>query len=261
MQNSTTIDNRLWGKIARLLPRMKKRKGKAGRYPSWDWRQILEGVFWLVRTGAQWAALPDWFPPKSTVHYRFQLLVKDGFFERLVSSVAQELEEAGVLDLSECFIDGTFVAGKRGGEATGVGKRGKGSKIMAISDKNGLPIGVAVTSAASHEATLVHETIDGVFVDEKPKLLIGDGAYDSDPLDEELLEEGIVLIAPHRSNRVATPTQDGRSFRRYKRRWKIERLNSWLHGFRRIGTRYERSLASYTAFLHFACAHILLYAA
>jgi len=58
-----------------------------------------------------------------------------------------------------------------------------------------------------------------------PKKLIGDLAYDSDPLDEELRQNHRVeLIAPHKKNRSKTKTQDGRAFRRYRRRWKIERL-------------------------------------
>ena len=54
--------------------------------------------------------------------------------------------------------------------------------------------------------------------------MIGDKAYDSDPLEEVLLEEGIEMIAPHRKNRKKPKTQDRRKLRRYKRRWKIERL-------------------------------------
>jgi hypothetical protein len=54
--------------------------------------------------------------------------------------------------------------------------------------------------------------------------LIGERAYNSDQLDAALQEKGIELIAPHRRNRRKPKTQDGRKLRRYKRRWKIERL-------------------------------------
>jgi hypothetical protein len=57
-----------------------------------------------------------------------------------------------------------------------------------------------------------------------PQRLIGDRAYDADPLDSELAKLGVEMIAPHRRNRKRPKTQDGRSLRRYKRRWKIERL-------------------------------------
>jgi transposase len=195
---TTTIDDRLWEKIAHHLPKMKKRQGSAGRFPSWTWREILEAIFWILRTGAPWSALPECFPPKSTVPCRFLMLVRSGFFQRLSEEIAQELYDKGVLDLSECYLDGTFVSGKRGGEAIGKTKRGKGSKIMAICDKNGRPAGITVTSASPHEVTLVHATIDNMFVDENPEHLVGDGAYDSDPLDQELQEEGIEMVAPHK---------------------------------------------------------------
>ena len=69
---------------------------------------------------------------------------------------------------------------------------------------------------------------------ERPERLIADRAYDSDSLDAELAEKGIELIAPHRRNRKKAKTQDGRRLRRYKRRWKIERLFAWLGNFRAL---------------------------
>jgi hypothetical protein len=61
-------------------------------------------------------------------------------------------------------------------------------------------------------------------IEAKPQNLIGDRAYDSDPLDERLRRRSIEMIAPHRSNRSKPPTQDGRRFRRYARRWLVERF-------------------------------------
>ena len=70
--------------------------------------------------------------------------------------------------------------------------------------------------------------------------MIGDRAYDSDPLDQRIHERyGVQLIAPHKFVRVATATQDGRVLRRYRRRWKVERLFAWLHNFRRTVIRWE----------------------
>ena len=119
-------------------------------------------------------------------------------------------------------------------------KRGKGTKLMALAERSGLPLSVCTASASPHEVTLVGETLDGRFVCEKPQRLVGDRAYDSDPLDEALAERGIEMIAPHRKNRKKGKTQDGRKLRRYKRRWKIERLFAWLGNFRRLVVRYER---------------------
>jgi len=116
-------------------------------------------------------------------------------------------------------------------------KRGKGTKIMAITDASGLPIAVHVASASPHEVTLVHDTLENAFGFDLPQRLIGDRAYDSDVLDAELAFLGIEMIAPNRRNR--SKTQDGRPLRRYKRRWRVERLFAWLQNFRRLVIRWE----------------------
>ena len=83
--------------------------------------------------------------------------------------------------------------------------------------------------------------------------MIGDKAYDSEPLDRELAVRGVEMIAPHRRGRKKPPTQDGRPLRRYCRRWKVERLFAWLQNFRRILTRHE-----YHAENYLGCIKILL---
>ena len=130
---------------------------------------------------------------------------------------------------------------------------------MAICDGHGLPLAVHLASASPGEVTLVEPTLEDRFLPDFPERLIGDKAYDSDPLDEVLLTKwGIELIARHRDNRRRPPTQDGRALRRRKRRWKIERLFAWFHNSRRLVVRWERLAENYVAFLHLACARILL---
>lgn len=128
---------------------------------------------------------------------------------------------------------------------------------MAIADGAGLPIAITIASASPHETQLVEHTLNACFPPDTPARLIGDAAYDSDPLDQRLAGCGIELIAPNRRSRV-TLTQDGRPLRRYKRRWKVERLFAWLQNARRLVTRYERRPANFAGFLHLACAMILL---
>jgi transposase len=129
---------------------------------------------------------------------------------------------------------------------------------MAVADRSGLPIAISIGSASPHEVTLVETTLEARFLDEQPERLIGDKAYDSDPLDERLAENGVELIAPHRSNRKKDKTQDGRKLRRYRRRWKVERLFAWLQNFRRILVRHDRILENYLGFVHLGCMIILL---
>jgi transposase len=129
---------------------------------------------------------------------------------------------------------------------------------MAVADSSGLPPAVYAEAASPHEVTLVRETLLQSFTPGRPERLIGDKAYDSDPLDVELAAEGIELVAPHRANRKKAPTQDGRSLRRYRRRWKVERLFSWLQKFRRVATRFDFHDENYLGFVHPGCIRILL---
>jgi transposase len=140
----------------------------------------------------------------------------------------------------------------------GTTKRGKGTKLMGMADLHGLPIAVHAASAAPHEITLARETLEQGLTREQPCRLIGDRAYDSDTLDAQLAELGAEMIAPHKSNRVKAATQDGRSLRRYRRRWKIERLWSWLFNFRRVATRFDYHVENFLGFVHLGCIKILL---
>ncbi len=128
-------------------------------------------------------------------------------------------------------------------------KRGKGTKLMALADASGLPLAVCAASASPHEVTLVEATLAASFAGEEPERLIGDRAYDSDPLDAELREEGIEMIAPHRRGRKKPKTQDGRKLRRGKRRWKVERFFAHLQNFRRMVVRYEFKPANFLGFV------------
>jgi transposase len=105
---------------------------------------------------------------------------------------------------------------------------------------------------------LVTATLEARIVADVPERLIGDKAYDSDRLDEQLMQEyGTELIAPNKQNR-RVPTQDGRPLRRFVRRWKIERLFAWLFNFRRLVVRYEYHAENFQGFVHLAAAVILL---
>jgi transposase len=128
---------------------------------------------------------------------------------------------------------------------------------MAIADSHGLPIAVRVTSASPNESTLVEGTLAQRHTAAVPQRLIGDKAYDSDPLDQQLGQHhGIEMIAPNRRKRKRT--QDGRPLRRYLRRWKVERLFAWLKNFRRLTSRWERHASNFLGMVQLACALILL---
>ena len=147
---------------------------------------------------------------------------------------------------------------EKGGLGVGPTKRGKGTKITAVTVGDSLPVAVSVQAASPHESQLVEEVLGHSFLDELPARLIGDRAYDSDPLDQHLWKHyGVELIAPHRSTRVH-PTQDGRRLRRYRRRWTVERLFAWLQVFRRLVTRYEHHIENFLGMVQLGCMKIML---
>jgi transposase len=157
------------------------------------------------------------------------------------------------------FYRWNFCSGKKRGDGVGKTKKGKGTKIMGLTDSFGLPIAVGTTSARPHEITLVDDTLDACFLENVPEKIIGDRAYDSDKLDKRLAEErGVEMIAPHKNNRVKSLTQDGRTLRRYRKRWKVERLFAWLQNFRRLVVRYEYHLKNFLAMVQLGCIVILL---
>jgi transposase len=101
-----------WAVLEPLSGKMAQRAGGRGR-PWRSSREVLNGRLWILRTGAQWADLPERYPPYQTRHRRFQRWVCEGTLERLLEALARDLKERGGLDLSECFIDGTFLAAKK----------------------------------------------------------------------------------------------------------------------------------------------------
>lgn len=103
-----------WALIEPLIPEVERvprtTRGRPWRAP----REVLDGVLWILRTGAQWQDLPERYPPYQTCHRRFQRWVREEVMEAILRELARDLKERGQLDISECFIDGTFVVAKKG---------------------------------------------------------------------------------------------------------------------------------------------------
>jgi transposase len=135
--------------------------------------------------------------------------------------------------------------GENRGDGVGKTKKGKGTKWMVVVDGEGLPLACHLDSASRAEVKLLeptHNNIDVIEAEDaeappQPERLILDKGYDRDPRRERLAGRGIEMICPHRKNRVKPKTQDGRSLRRSKRRWKVERTFAWLGNFRRLVVR------------------------
>ena len=120
-----------WRVVETILPEDPIRPDKRGR-PWSDRRTVFNGVLWILRTGAPWKDLPERYGPHQTVHRRFQNWVRTGVLEQVLLAVAQDLKDRGGLDLSECFIDGTFAPAKKGGAASGKPNVGKALKSWQL---------------------------------------------------------------------------------------------------------------------------------
>jgi transposase len=140
----------------------------------------------------------------------------------------------------------------------GLTKRGKGTKLMVVSDGNGLPLGLHLDSARPHEVTLARRTLETVRVPrrrgrprQRSRELVADKAYDSRELRQWLRRKGIKPTIPPIERRRKRPKR-GRPIQvgpGYRERWKVERLFAWLGQFRRLVVRHERLLKVFRGFV------------
>lgn len=147
-------------------------------------------------------------------------------------------------------------------------KCGKGTKRVLVTEGGGLPLGVLMATASRNMVKLVEPALATVHVRragrgrprQKPEGLLADREMDADPLRERLAARGIQPIIPHRDNRVkpAWVGQDGRTLRRYRRRWVIERTFGWLGHFRRLLVRHEYLDLMHEGFFKLGCILIVL---
>jgi transposase len=130
---------------------------------------------------------------------------------------------------------------------------------MAVADRAGLPLAVCIGDGSKHDLQLADQVLDSAFDAQIPPKLIGDKGFDSNPLAQRLHQRGIELIAPKRTGKFGSRRkQDGRPLRRYRRRWKVERLFAWLKRYRRVALRWEYKAENFLGFIHLACLIILV---
>lgn len=132
--------------------------------------------------------------------------------------------------------------GKKGGAAVGIGRKGKGAKVLLLTDGNDLPLAAHVAGADEHEVNLngpmlVRSVVDAAFWPATQP--VDDKSADCYALCEHLDDRFIELVCPQRDNRTKPRTQDGRKLRRYRHRWRIERSISLKQRFERLVVRYE----------------------
>jgi len=259
------IPDALWERIKPLLPPPKSKK-KPGR-PRMDDRRAMTAIFYVLRTGCQWKALPRSLGASSTVHDRFQEWQQAGVFKGLWQAGVLEYDCAKGLDWEWQAMDGAMTKAPLGGEKTGpnpTDRAKQGVKRSLLTEGHGIPVGIAVAGANRHDMKLVEATLENLVVErpepteEKPQNMCLDKGYDYDEVREIIETWGYTAHIRARGEEA----QEKREVPGYRaRRWVVERTHSWLNRFRRLLIRWEKKVENYLAMLHFACAWICFRAA
>ena len=250
-----------WERLSPLLPpQVAHRKGR----PAKDHRLMLNGMLWLLATGAPWRDLPERYGPWSTVANRFYAWQKAGLWSRLLAALQQEAHERGELDWSLHFVDGSVIrvhqhaAGarkdtRRGDEALGRSRGGYSTKLHVRAERQGKPMAVLLSAGQRHEQTMfeplmaggqVKRTHGGGRPRHRPRHVAADKGYSSRQTRGYLRRRGIgAVIARKRNECRRGPFQR----QLYRERNQVERLINRLKRFRRVATRYEKRAANYLA--------------
>ena len=243
--------------IQEFIPQDARREDGRGR-PWSERRRVFNGILWILRTGALWQDLPERYGAYQTVHRGAFSTGASKESSRRCCKAWPEIctNEEDSISPSASWM-AAFQRPGQGALKLAKPSGARAAKSWQLETLNRLPIAIHTEAAAPAEVKLVEATLSKLLVPEKPLRIIADKACDSDPLRAPLLEDEI-LLAPHRRGRTKPSFNDGRWLRRYRKRWKSERLFAWLHNFRRLVVRWEYHAENYLAFLQLGCAIILL---
>lgn len=250
----------------RIAPRLPTyRVSPQGGRPRANPRNVVDGIFYCLRTGCQWKAIPPELCPGSTAHAYFQEWVAAGVFEDLWALALEEYDDLKGLDWEWQSADGAMTKAPLGGENTGPNPtdRGKsGAKRSVLTEGAGIPIGLAVGGANIPDKTLLGPTLEHSeriapeVPDEVEENVCLDKGYDYD--DVRTLVEEIYAYTAHIRSRGEEARELRREAGEKARRWVAERTHGWLNRFRRILIRWEKKTENYFALLEFACAYFTL---
>lgn len=235
-----------------------------GGRPRAELRAVANAIFYRIRTGCQWKAIPPELAPGSTAHQYFQEWTQLGIFEQFWQLALEEYDIEVGLDWEWQSLDGAMTKAPLGGENTGKNPtdRGKlGTKRSLQTDAAGVPVGVAVAGANVHDKRLVEQTIDNTLemaptsetdVQEIEEHLCLDKGYDYQDIRELLT--GVYQYTTHIRSRGEEQRELNRSEGEQARRWVVERTHGWLNRFRAILIRWEKKTANHLAALYLGCA-------
>lgn len=257
------LSDRQWQRLAPLLPA--ERSSKRGR-PYHAHRLIIDGILWILATGAPWRDLPERYGSWSKVANRFYRWQRKGLWQRLFTALLQEAHAQGYVDWSLHFVDGTVIrahqhaAGARKSgenETLGRSRGGFSTKPHIRADRRGKPLILLVTAGQRHEQTMFVPLMEAGVVQSgrrgrprhRPHRLSGDKGYSSRRTRQYLRQRGIGIVIPHKDNQRHRGRFDRDA---YRERNAVERLINRLKQFRRIATRYEKKAANFLAMVTIA---------
>lgn len=260
-RKSRELSDQEWALLAPFMP---EQKGPG--HPWKDHRPIVEGIFWILRTGAPWRDLPEKHGPWQTVYDRYVRWRKDGTREQILSCLQTQADLNGNIDWSLFCIDGSHIrasraaAGGRGqtepdeplDHSLGRSRGGFGSKIHLVCDGKGNPISLWVTAGQVHDSTQFERTFNEVNIcrpkgrpRKRPDVIAADKAYSAQRIRAWLRNHNIKGVIPERSDqKKRRASKPGRPLNfdkeLYRSRNVVERLFGWLKECRRLATRYEK---------------------
>ncbi|MCX5077653.1 IS5 family transposase [Streptomyces sp. NBC_00513] len=253
------VPDELWELFQRVVPAAPSRPQGGGRRRHGD-REVFAAIVFVATSGCTWQQVPSasFGPSGATAHRRFTEWSKARVWAKLHRLVLDELGARGELDWSRCAIDSVNMRALKG-DLTGPNPvdRGKfGSKIHLITERTGLPLSVAISSANLHDSQALEPLVRGIPPirsrrgrrRRRPGKLHADKGYDYAHLRRWLRGRGI----RHRIARRGVES----SQRLGRHRWVVERTMSWLAGCRRLHRRYERKAEHFLAFTSIACTLI-----
>lgn len=254
------LPDEVWERIkCAIPPEPPKPKGGRPRMPD---RDALDAIFYLMRTGCQWNALPRTLGASSTVHDRYQAWVEQGVFLAMWEAGLQAYAQAVGIAWDWMSMDGAMVKAPLGGKETGANPTDRaksGTKRSLLTDGNGVPIGVVIAPANRHDMKLTQATLESQRIippdleAEAVRNICLDKGYDYKEVREILQAWEYVWHIPPKdeSQRIIHDIPNYRA-----RRWVVERTHSWMNRFRRLLIRWEKKPENYLALIHLACACI-----
>lgn len=250
----------MWKRFQKLLPEYPT-SPRGGR-PRANLRDVADAIFYRLRTGCQWNAIPPALAAGSTAHDYFQEWTERGLFEEMWQLALEEYDHMVGLDWQWQSVDGAMTKAPLGGDKTGKNPtdRGKlGTKRSLATDAVGIPTGLAVAGANVHDVRLLEETLEHrhqiapMTNDNVQVHLCLDKAYDSKEV--RALAETVYHYTHHIRSRGEEQRELDRKSGEQPRRWVVERTHGWLNRFRAVLIRWAKKAENHLAELHLACAH------